>query len=96
LRISPTNLVMIYLLSVVIAANTLGRGPAILVSILSVLAFDFFYVPPYLTFAVSDTQYVLTFAGLLIVGLVISQLTASMHQAEAAERARQTQQLFMP
>jgi two-component system, OmpR family, sensor histidine kinase KdpD len=65
----------------------LGRGPAVLVSILSVLAFDFFFVPPFLTFAVSDTEYVLTFAGLLIVGIVISQLTARVRDhAEAAER----------
>jgi two-component system sensor histidine kinase KdpD len=87
LRISPTNLVMIYLLSVVVAAAYLGRGPAILVSILSVLAFDFFFVPPFLTFVVSDTQYILTFAGLLLVGIVISQLTARVRdQAEVAQR----------
>jgi two-component system sensor histidine kinase KdpD len=87
LRISPTNLVMIYLLTVVIAALYLGRGPAVLVSILGVLVFDFFFVPPPLTLAVSDTEYILTFAGLLVVGIVISQLTARVRdQAEAAER----------
>jgi two-component system sensor histidine kinase KdpD len=87
LRISPTNLVMIYLLSVIIAATYLGSGPAILVSILSVLAFDFFFVPPFLTFAVSDTEYILTFFGLLVVGIVISQLTARVREhADAAER----------
>ena len=59
--ISPTNLVVIYLLSTVIAAVFLGRGPAILTSILSVAAFDFFFVPPHLTLAVSDTEYILTF-----------------------------------
>jgi two-component system sensor histidine kinase KdpD len=85
--ISPTNLVMLFLLIVVIVALRLGRGPAILASILSVLVFDFFFVPPRLTFAVSDTQYLLTFAGLLIVGLVISTLTSRVRdQAEAARR----------
>jgi two-component system sensor histidine kinase KdpD len=87
LRISPTNLVMIYLLTVVVAATYLGRGPAVLASFLSVLAFDYFFVPPSFTFAVSDTEYLLTFGGLLIVGFVISQLTARVRdQAEAAER----------
>jgi two-component system sensor histidine kinase KdpD len=58
-----------------------------MVSLLSVLAFDFFFVPPYYTFAVSDTQYILTFIGLLGVGLVISELTARVRdQAEAAQR----------
>ena len=82
--ISPTNLVMLYLLAVVIAATWLGRGPSVLVSILSVMAFDFFFVPPVLTFVVSDTEYLLTFAGLLVVSLVISQLTVRVReQAES-------------
>jgi two-component system sensor histidine kinase KdpD len=85
--ISPTNLVVIYLLSVVLAAVYLGRGPAILTSLLSVVAFDFFLVPPHFTMAVSDTEYLLTFFGLLVVGLLISQLTAQVReQAEAAQR----------
>jgi len=86
-RISPTNLVMTYLLTVVIAAVFLGRGPAVLASILSVLVFDFFFVPPYLTFAVSDTEYFLTFLGLFGVGLIISQLTARLRdQVEMTKR----------
>lgn len=85
--ISPTNLVMVYLLAVVIAAVYLGRGPAILASILGVLAFDYFFVPPKLTFSVSDTEYVFTFTGLFLVGLVISALTVqARQQAEAAQR----------
>ncbi len=85
--ISPTNLVVIYLLSTVVAAVFLGRGPAILASILSVVAFDFFFVPPSLTLAVSDTEYILTFFGLISVSLVISYLTAQVReQADAAQR----------
>jgi len=70
--LEPTNLVMIYLAGVVISAVWLGRGPSILASLLSVLVFDFFFVNPRFSFAVSDTQYVLTFIGLMVVGLVIS------------------------
>ncbi len=85
--ISPTNLVMVYLLAVVLSAVYFGRGPAILASFLSVLVFDFFFVPPYMTLAVSDTEYLLTFAGLLTVGWVISYLTArAREQAESAQR----------
>jgi two-component system sensor histidine kinase KdpD len=87
LDISPTNLVMIYLLAVVIAAVYLGRGPAILVSILGVLAFDFFFIPPYFTLVVSQTEYLITFAGLFVVGMVISALAVrAREQAEAAGR----------
>ena len=94
--IAPTNMVMLYLVAVVVAAIYLGRGPSIVVAILGVLALDFFYVPPHFTFAVADTQYLLTFVGLLIVGLVISALTARVReQAETAKhREKQTMQLY--
>jgi two-component system sensor histidine kinase KdpD len=89
--ISPTNLVVIYLLAVVFAAVYLGRGPAILTSILGVATFDYFFVPPHLTLAVSDTEYLLTFLGLLAVGLVISQLTFLVREQAEAARQREVQ-----
>lgn len=85
--LAPTNLTILYLLSVVIIALEWGRGPAILAATLSVVAFDFFFVPPRLSFAVADTQYLITFAGLLVVGLVISTLAGrAKEQAEAVRR----------
>jgi two-component system sensor histidine kinase KdpD len=94
--ISPTNLVVIYLLSVVLSAIYFGRGPAVMVSFLSVAVFDFFFVPPYLTMVVADTEYLLTFLGLLVVGLIISHLTSLVReQAEAAQsREAQTAALY--
>lgn len=91
LTLDRTNLVMLYLAMVVVAAVYLGRGPAILASVLSVLAFDFFFVSPLLNFAVSDTQYLLTFAGLLIVGVVISTLTARAREQADAAMQRETE-----
>jgi two-component system sensor histidine kinase KdpD len=95
-RIAPTNLVMLYLLTVVIAAIYLGRGPAILASILGVLTFDFLFIQPYFTFAVSDTQYIITFIALFLVGVIISQLTArAREQADAAQqREAETAELY--
>lgn len=85
--VSPSNLVMLYLAAVVIAAIYLGRGPAALTAVLGVLAFDFFFVQPRLSFTVANTEYLLTFLGLLVVGLIISTLAArSREQAEAARR----------
>ncbi len=93
---APTNLVMIYLAGVVIAALYLGRGPSLLAALLSVLAFDFFFVPPQYTFTVYDTEYLLTFLGLFIVSLVISTLAVrSREQADTArEREAQTATLY--
>lgn len=90
------NLVMVYLLGVVVVARRYGRGPAIWASVLSVGAFDFFFVHPYLTFVVSDVQYLVTFVVMLFVALVISTLTARLRQqAEAArQRERRTAALY--
>jgi two-component system sensor histidine kinase KdpD len=84
-----SNIVMVYLLGVVIVAIRSGRGPSILTSILSVAAFDFFYVPPYLNFAVSDTQYLVTLAVMLVVALVISTLAVTIKQQAEGVRVRE-------
>ncbi|HVR97161.1 MAG TPA: sensor histidine kinase KdpD [Thermoanaerobaculia bacterium] len=95
-RFEETNLVMVLLLGVVWNAFHYGRGPAVLASVLSVAAFDFFFVAPHLTFAVSDTEYLVTFAVMLITALVISTLTVRLRQqAEAArEREQRTAALY--
>lgn len=93
---ADANLIMVYLLGVTGVAVRFGRGPSALAAVLSVLAFDFFFVPPQLTFAVSDVQYLVTFAVMLVVGLVISNLTVRLSgQAEAARaRERRTAALY--
>ncbi|TMH59579.1 MAG: sensor histidine kinase KdpD [Betaproteobacteria bacterium] len=95
-RFEATNLVMVYLVGVLSVAYRFGRGPAIVASLLSVALFDFLFVPPYYSFAVSDTQYLLTFAVMLAVGLVISNLMASIRlQARVAQhRQGRTEALY--
>ena len=91
-----SNLVMVYLLGIVAVAMRTGRGPSLLAAVLGVAAFDFFFVPPRFTFAVSDGRYLFTFLVMLIVSLVISGLTVrTRSQAEAARhRERQTAALY--
>jgi two-component system sensor histidine kinase KdpD len=91
-----SNLTMVYLLGVVTVAARSGRGPTVLTSVLSVATFDFFFVPPFFSFAVSDTQYLVTFAVMLVVALVISGLTVRIRaQADAArDRERRTAALY--
>ena len=76
--LEPSNIVMLLLLAVVFSALRHGRGPAVLAAFVSVAAFDFFDVAPRFTFAVGDVQYLVTFAVMLIVALVIGQLTAGL------------------
>jgi two-component system sensor histidine kinase KdpD len=80
-----SNIVAVFILTVVLVAVRFGRGPAALAAILSVGAFDFFFVPPRFSFAVSDVQYLLTFIIMLAVGLITGQLTAGLRfQARVA------------
>jgi two-component system sensor histidine kinase KdpD len=94
--ISPTNLAMLYLLGVVVVAFRRGLRPAIFTAIFSVLAFDFFFIPPHLTFRVTDTEYLITFAGMIIVGALISLLVtrAREHAFAASEREKETGTLY--
>jgi two-component system sensor histidine kinase KdpD len=89
--IDPTNLVMVYLTAVVISAVFLGRGPSILASFISVMAFDYYFVTPRFSFAVTDTQYILTFVGLLLVGLIISNSAALLRNQVVILRRREQQ-----
>ena len=86
------NLIMVYLLGVMATAIHCGRGPAILNSLLSVLAFDFCFVPPRWTFTVEEAKYIVTFAVMFLTAVVISYLgTLIKRQAEAARlQERQT------
>ena len=86
------NLIMVYLLGVMATAIHCGRGPAILNSLLSVLAFDFCFVPPRWTFTVEEAKYIVTFAVMFMTAVVISYFaTLIRRQAEAARlQERQT------
>ena len=94
--ISPVNVAMIYLLAVVVIAFRRGLKPAIFTSVIGVIAFDFFFVPPYLSFRISDTEYLITFTGMIIVGAVISLLVArARRHADAAQiREKETSTLY--
>lgn len=90
-----SNLIMVYLLAVMVTATGCGRGPAVLVSVLSVLAFDFCFVPPRYSFTVDEVQYFVTFAVMLVVALVISQLAARLRQEAETARLQERQAAAM-
>jgi two-component system sensor histidine kinase KdpD len=95
-HIELTNLVMLYLLGTVFVAARFGRGPSVLAAILSVGLFDFLFVPPLYSFAVSDAQYLITFLVMLVTALVISNLAAlGRRQAFVArQRERRSGELY--
>lgn len=90
------DLEVLFLVAVLVAAIRLGRGPSIVAAALGVAAYDFFFVPPQYTFAVEDTRYVLTFAMMFGVGLLVSELTARIRRQErgAIRREKRTAALY--
>ncbi|GAA5165607.1 hypothetical protein GCM10025770_21410 [Viridibacterium curvum] len=94
--LDAANIVMLYLLVVVGIALVFTRAAAIFSAVLGVAAFDFFFVTPRFSFAVGDAQYLLTFAVMLVVGLILTQLTAGLRQQamRATQRAGQVTALY--
>jgi two-component system sensor histidine kinase KdpD len=90
------DVVMVYLLGIVIVAMRFGYGPSLGAAVLSVLLADFFFVPPYFSFAISDFQHVVMFIVMFIVAFVVSNLTQRIRlQADAAQyRERRTASLY--
>lgn len=95
-HLALVNLIMIYLLGVTWVAFRYGRRLSIIASLLSVLFFDFFFVPPYFTFAVADVEYIFTFLVMFIVGFSIAHLAGQLRRQNLAMRFREkrTQTLY--
>jgi two-component system sensor histidine kinase KdpD len=95
-RKQVADVVMTFLLGVVIVSLRFGYGPSLAAAVLSVVLFDFFFVPPYMSFAVSDLSHIVTFGVMFLVAAVISGLTTRIRdQADNARgRERRTASLF--
>jgi two-component system, OmpR family, sensor histidine kinase KdpD len=88
-QLAAPDLVMLYLLVIGVVSGLFGRGTSVAASALSVLAYDFFFVVPYFTFAVRDQRHLLTFAMMFIVGLLTSALTLRIRRQAVEARARE-------
>ena len=95
-HLALVNIAMLYQLIIVVIALRYGRLPSIMASVASVCFFDFFFVPPQYSFAVSDYQYFITLMVMLTTALTLSTLTFRIkHQAETARtRERQTAAIY--
>ncbi|MFO7565434.1 MAG: DUF4118 domain-containing protein [Enhygromyxa sp.] len=88
--VTPTDQVMIYLLGVIMVAFRVRLGPALVAALTSVAAFDFLFVPPRYTFDVLEHGYLLTFAVMAVVGMVVSSLGTKVRaQAQQAKLREQ-------
>nr|WP_198981984.1 sensor histidine kinase KdpD [Herbaspirillum sp. ASV7] len=96
-KLHPANVIMLYLVGVMLVAMRYGRAASALVSVLSVVSFDFFFVDPRFSITVSDAQYLLTLAVMLAVSLFISSLTSRLRRqaSVAMQREARAANLYM-
>lgn len=94
--IALDSLVMVYLVGVVVVAARYGRGPSIVAAVASSVAFDFFFTLPFFSLRIADSRLVITVGVMLLVGLVISELTAALRERDlsAVEHARRVAVLY--
>ncbi|HLK12941.1 MAG TPA: DUF4118 domain-containing protein [Candidatus Binatia bacterium] len=78
---------MVFLLAVLSTALVAGLGPSILAALLSLVAYDFFFVQPLYRLTVTKPEDVLSLLVFLVVAVLTSELTSRVRdQAEAARR----------
>ena len=92
---TEAEITMLYLVAITLASLG-GRGPSLLAATLAVAAFDFCFVPPIYSFAVSDVRYITTFAAMFASGIAMSALTGRLRRQErdALIRERHTAALL--
>ncbi len=87
--LSEANRAVVFIPAVVAAAISWGLGPGVLAAVASVLAFDFFFVPPRFTLAVQDIQYLVTLVVMAAVALLVGTLAARLRRQVETARARE-------
>lgn len=87
--LSLPNLSLIFLTAVLLSAVQWGLGPSLFASVLSVLVYDFFFVPPFFTFTVASPQDILALAIYVSVAALTSNLTATVRDQAYAARMRE-------
>lgn len=88
---------LIFLLGVLLAGMVLGRGPVLLVALLSALSWNFLFIPPRFTLHIAKVEDALTFATYFIIALTVGSLTAQLkareHLAAQVQLAKDSERL---
>jgi K+-sensing histidine kinase KdpD len=88
-RFNPTTAALAFLLVILFVATAWGSRPAVFASLLGVISFNFFFLPPFGTFAIRDPDNWIAFVAFLITALTTGQLSSrAKRRAEEAEAAK--------
>ncbi|HEV2265269.1 MAG TPA: sensor histidine kinase KdpD [Stellaceae bacterium] len=94
--LSVTHVALVFLTAVLIAAIRYGLWPSLYACLISVLAYNFFFLPPVYTFTIADPENVVALFFFLVVAIVASNLASRTRSQMVAARARvrTTEELF--
>ncbi|HEY8205371.1 MAG TPA: DUF4118 domain-containing protein [Pyrinomonadaceae bacterium] len=88
-HINSTTVALALLLAVLSVAIAFGSKPALLASVLAMLGFNFFFLPPYHTFTIADPQNWIALTAFFITALAVGQLSGrAKRRAEEAEAGK--------
>jgi two-component system, OmpR family, sensor histidine kinase KdpD len=95
-RVNPTTVALVFLLAVLLTSAFWGLRYAVVLAVLSTLAFNFFFLPPYGTFTIADPQNWIALLAFLVTAIVASQLSerARREAANATQRRRDVERLY--
>ncbi|HEX3667045.1 MAG TPA: sensor histidine kinase KdpD [Rhizomicrobium sp.] len=96
-RFGITNVALVFLTAVLSSAITYGLWPSLFACLAAVLAYNFFFLPPYYTFTIAEPENVVALFFFMVVALVASYLSARVRAQAitARERAATTENLYM-
>jgi two-component system sensor histidine kinase KdpD len=96
-RFGISNVALVFVTGVMASAVTYGRWPSLFACLLSVLAYNFFFLPPLYTFTIADPENVVALFFFLVVALIASNLAARLREqvVAARERAKTTEDLYL-
>ena len=83
------SLALVYLLSVVVLAMFVGRGPTLAAATVTALLWNFLFVPPLFTFRISGATDAMLFFTYFVVALAMGHLAARLRAQQRAERRRE-------
>ena len=88
-HVNPTTAALVFLLVVLFVATAWGSRPAVLASLLGLVSFNFYFLPPFGTFRISDPDNWIAFVAFIITALTAGRLSArAERRAAEAEIAR--------
>ena len=95
-HVNTTTIAMTLLLVVLLTATTFGSSPAFVISVLSIISFNFFFLPPYHTFVIEDPQNWFALSAFLLTSLIAGSLSAreKRRAREAESRKKEAENLY--